>query len=109
MAMMIDTVELDLAAIRAHLEMLHRLAEPIADEGKLVVASYGEDPDGAGAQPPRGYHFRDRRCRRHDQGDPPVVRAIVPADSGLRRAAAMSLQPNLLDDADGADAVERLR
>jgi P4 family phage/plasmid primase-like protien len=34
------------AEIRAHVEMLHQLAHPLSGSGQLVVASYGEDPDG---------------------------------------------------------------
>lgn len=38
------------AETRNHVEMLHRLAEPLSRNGKLVVASYGEDPDGMRSQ-----------------------------------------------------------
>jgi hypothetical protein len=31
--------------IRAHCELIHRLASPLAGQGKLVIASFGEDPD----------------------------------------------------------------
>jgi hypothetical protein len=34
----------DPEAVHAHVEMLHLLAEPFTGRGKLVVASYGEDP-----------------------------------------------------------------
>jgi hypothetical protein len=36
--------EPDIAAIRQHVELLHHLAAPLADRGKLVVASFGQDP-----------------------------------------------------------------
>jgi len=35
----------DVSLIRAHVEMINKLAEPVADQGKLVIASFGEDPD----------------------------------------------------------------
>jgi RepB DNA-primase from phage plasmid len=31
--------------IRAHAEIIHRLAAPLAGKGKLVIAAFGEDPD----------------------------------------------------------------
>jgi Family of unknown function (DUF5906)/RepB DNA-primase from phage plasmid len=37
--------ELDLAAIREHVTILHRLAAPLAGKGKLIVAAYGENPN----------------------------------------------------------------
>src|SRR5271165_3933541 len=36
---------LDLIALRAHAEHIHRLAAPLAGKGKLIVAGFGEDPD----------------------------------------------------------------
>jgi RepB DNA-primase from phage plasmid len=38
---------LDLIAIRAHVEHIHRLAAPLAGKRKLIVAGFGEDPDRA--------------------------------------------------------------
>jgi hypothetical protein len=31
--------------IRAHVELVHRLAQPLAGRGKVIVAGFGEDPD----------------------------------------------------------------
>src|SRR5262249_31544573 len=36
---------LDLAAIRSHAEIVHRLAARFTGKGKLIVAGFGEDPD----------------------------------------------------------------
>lgn len=36
---------LDVAAIREHISILHRLAQPAAGQGKLLIASFGENPD----------------------------------------------------------------
>jgi hypothetical protein len=36
--------EIDIAAIREHVVMLHGLAAPLKGQGKLIVASFGEDP-----------------------------------------------------------------
>jgi hypothetical protein len=41
----IMTAEIDAAAISEHVRLLHHLAAPLSGCGKLVVASYGEDPD----------------------------------------------------------------
>ncbi len=35
----------DLTAVRAHAEHIHRLAAPLAGNGKLIVAGFGEDPN----------------------------------------------------------------
>jgi P4 family phage/plasmid primase-like protien len=32
-------------AVRAHVELIHRLAGPLAGKGKLVITAFGEDPD----------------------------------------------------------------
>jgi hypothetical protein len=37
-------IDLDPSAIRDHVVLLHKLAAPLAGKGKLIVASYGEDP-----------------------------------------------------------------
>jgi RecA-family ATPase len=49
--------ELDQAAVREHVQLLHQLAEPLADRGKLVVASYGEDPASGESLIPKVAHF----------------------------------------------------
>jgi RecA-family ATPase len=49
--------ELDQAAVREHVQLLHQLAEPLADRGKLVVASYGEDPASGQSLIPKVAHF----------------------------------------------------
>jgi hypothetical protein len=36
---------IDLAAIRQHCELLHRLAEPLKGKGKLSVSGFGDDPE----------------------------------------------------------------
>jgi hypothetical protein len=36
---------IDPDAIRAHAELIHRLAGPLAGKGKLVITAFGEDPD----------------------------------------------------------------
>jgi RepB DNA-primase from phage plasmid len=35
----------NLTAVRAHTEIVHRLAAPLAGKGKFIVAGFGEDPD----------------------------------------------------------------
>jgi RecA-family ATPase len=49
--------ELDEAAIRTHVRLLHELAAPFAKVGKLVVASYGEDPTSGKSLIPKVAHF----------------------------------------------------
>jgi hypothetical protein len=44
--------------IRGHCEMIHRLAAPLAGRGKIVVASYGEDPTTGDAITPKVEHFK---------------------------------------------------
>jgi hypothetical protein len=51
------TAEIDVAAIAGHVQLLHRLAQPLADKGKLVVASFGENPDTGRELPPKIRHF----------------------------------------------------
>jgi hypothetical protein len=36
---------IDIGEIRAHVELLHALATPLADVGKLIVACFAQDPD----------------------------------------------------------------
>src|SRR5438270_2568026 len=36
---------IDPDAIRAHAELIHRLAGPLGGKGKLVITAFGEDPD----------------------------------------------------------------
>jgi hypothetical protein len=36
---------IDADAVRAHAELIHRLASPLAGKGKLVITAFGEDPD----------------------------------------------------------------
>jgi len=35
----------DVSLIRAHIEIINKLAEPVTGQGKLVIACFGEDPD----------------------------------------------------------------
>jgi RecA-family ATPase len=49
--------ELDLAAIRMHVALLHELAAPFAGNGKLVLASYGENPATGAELVPKIAHF----------------------------------------------------
>src|SRR6516165_7885605 len=43
--------------IHAHVEMLHRLAQSLCGRGKLIVASYGQNPTTGVNIPPRVLHF----------------------------------------------------
>jgi RepB DNA-primase from phage plasmid/Family of unknown function (DUF5906) len=45
------------AEIYAHVELLHRLAEPFRGRGKLIVASYGQSPVTGNDIPPKVLHF----------------------------------------------------
>src|SRR5437660_628468 len=49
---------LDVAAITEHVKIIHRLARPLAGNGKLVVASFGEDPDKLPPLKPKIRHFQ---------------------------------------------------
>jgi hypothetical protein len=44
--------------IRGHGEMIQRLAAPLAGRGKIVVASYGENPTTGDAITPKVAHFK---------------------------------------------------
>lgn len=46
------------AAVKAHVTMVHQLAEPLADKGKLILAAFGEDPATGAALKPAVEHFR---------------------------------------------------
>jgi RepB DNA-primase N-terminal domain len=46
-----------LADVRAHVEILHRHAEPFRGRGKLIVASYGQDPITGKNISPKVLHF----------------------------------------------------
>jgi hypothetical protein len=48
---------LDVAAITEHVKMIHHLAQPLAGAGKLVVASYGENPTTHEKLTPKVEHF----------------------------------------------------
>jgi hypothetical protein len=50
----------DVSLIRAHVEIINKLAAPLAGQGKLVIACFGEDPD----QPHRGRANPAGRCHR---------------------------------------------
>jgi hypothetical protein len=45
------------AEIRAHVDMVHQLAQPFRGRGKLIVASYGQNPITGTDIPPRVLHF----------------------------------------------------
>jgi hypothetical protein len=47
----------DIAAIHEHVNLLHRLAAPLAGQGKLVVASFGQDPKKGKSLVPKICHF----------------------------------------------------
>jgi hypothetical protein len=38
-------LSIDRSAIHAHVELIHRLAAPHAEQGKMVIAAFAEDPD----------------------------------------------------------------
>ena len=44
------------AEVCAHVQMLHRLAEPLRGRGKLIIASYGQDPITGQHIPPKVLH-----------------------------------------------------
>jgi hypothetical protein len=46
------------AKIRAHVEMLHRFAQPLRGRGKLIVASYGQSPGTGDDIPPTVLHYQ---------------------------------------------------
>lgn len=47
----------DRRALTEHVEMLHTLAAPLADHGKLILATYGNDPATGLDIPPKVEHF----------------------------------------------------
>jgi hypothetical protein len=46
------------AKIRAHVEMLHRFAQPLRGRGKLIVATYGQSPVTGDDIPPTVLHYQ---------------------------------------------------
>jgi hypothetical protein len=49
--------QFDREAVRLHVELIHQLAETFTGQGKLVVASYGENPTTGEALIPKVEHF----------------------------------------------------
>jgi hypothetical protein len=43
--------------LTAHVEMVHTLAAPLAGKGKLIVASFGQDPATGANLSPKVEHF----------------------------------------------------
>ena len=76
---------------RGHCEMIHRLAAPLAGRGKIVVASYGENPTTGDAITPKVAHFKIgdveamTRSERCGKGESPQTQAAHNPHSEIRR------------------------